>query len=290
MGTSGRTSTLGAGEVVAGSRRVGSIELPGPVRGNDRRFDQQVLRRLRAIPALEAPRRPKRAAAGEHPVAACPEAAAHVRWHRRAERTRQRLDQHRSRLRAEGVGLVEDFRAIQSLLTDWEYLSGWRLTPRGERLRFVYNELDLLLTESVERGLLWSLGPEELAAFASCFVYEPRGEQAVAVRWPTADLEERFERLAALSDTLVAAERRLRLPPSRRPDPGFVESAYAWAGAHELSELPPSALAPGDFVRVSRQLVDLLRQLRDTFPELRDDARAAIACIDRGVVAAQGVA
>jgi superfamily II RNA helicase len=48
-------------------------------------------------------------------------------------------------------------------------------------------------------------------------------------------------------------------------------------------------MAPGDFVRVSRQLADLLRQLRDAAPEMRDDADAALQAIDRGVVAAQGV-
>jgi hypothetical protein len=36
-------------------------------------------------------------------------------------------------------------------------------------------------------------------------------------------------------------------------------------------------------------LVDLLRQLRDVFPELESDCRAALNAIDRGVVAAQGV-
>jgi superfamily II RNA helicase len=48
-------------------------------------------------------------------------------------------------------------------------------------------------------------------------------------------------------------------------------------------------MAPGDFVRVSRQLADLLRQLRDAAPELRDETAAALRAVDRGVVAAQGV-
>jgi superfamily II RNA helicase len=48
-------------------------------------------------------------------------------------------------------------------------------------------------------------------------------------------------------------------------------------------------MAPGDFVRVSRQLVDLIRQLRDAAPGSRDEAVAALKAIDRGVVAAQGV-
>ena len=41
-------------------------------------------------------------------------------------------------------------------------------------------------------------------------------------------------------------------------------------------------------MRNMRQLLDLLRQLRDAYPELSDTARAAIKVIDRGVVAAGG--
>jgi superfamily II RNA helicase len=48
-------------------------------------------------------------------------------------------------------------------------------------------------------------------------------------------------------------------------------------------------MAPGDFVRVSRQLTDVLRQLRDAVDELSDDAAATLAMVDRGVVAAQGI-
>jgi superfamily II RNA helicase len=57
----------------------------------------------------------------------------------------------------------------------------------------------------------------------------------------------------------------------------------------DFDDLPTKGMAPGDFVRVSRQLVDLVRQLRDAAPGLREEAVAALKAIDRGVVAAQGV-
>jgi superfamily II RNA helicase len=40
--------------------------------------------------------------------------------------------------------------------------------------------MDLLLTESLEQGVFWSLTPAEMAAVASFFVYEPRGDQETA--------------------------------------------------------------------------------------------------------------
>jgi superfamily II RNA helicase len=80
-----------------------------------------------------------------------------------------------------------------------------------------------------------------------------------------------------------------KLTPTRRPDPGFGQLAFQWASGVDFDDLATKGMAPGDFVRVSRQLVDLIRQLRDSVPELRETAVAALKTIDRGVVAAQGV-
>jgi len=44
----------------------------------------------------------------------------------------------------------------------------------------------------------------------------------------------------------------------------------------------------GDFVRNCRQLIDLLRQMSDAAPDLRPAVAAALAALDRGVVAASG--
>jgi ATP-dependent RNA helicase HelY len=148
--------------------------------------------------------------------------------------------------------------------------------------------MDLLLTESLEQGVFWSLTPPEMAAVASLFVYEPRGDQESAPEWPTAAVAERNDRVLELWESQTDAERRHRLSPSRRPDGGFAKAAYRWASMAELEDLDYGALAAGDFVRVSRQLVDLLQQIRDAFPELAGDARATLAVVDRGVVAAQG--
>lgn len=291
MSTSGRTVNLGAREFVAGSERIGTIELPpGNDRTGGRRFQQDLLRRLRRIPDAPLPSGSEETEV-RHPVAGCPRAEQHVTWARRAERTRRRIVELRDRLRSEGVGLVEEFRAIERLLEGWGYLDGWSLTGRGRRLRFVYNELDLLLTEALERGLFWSLQPAELAALASCFVYEPRTDQPSEIVWPTATLAGRWADIELLAKELERAERDARLPLTRRPDPGFVELAFRWASAGDLEELPHRAgIAAGDFVRISRQLVDLVRQLRDVAPEIADEARTALRAIDRGVVAAQGVA
>lgn len=288
LSTSGKVSTIGYKQITDASRRAGSIELPVPFKPRDRRFIQDTLRKLRTVQSRPRDRSP-RPHTVDHPVAACPDAPAHLAALRKANRLRRRLEQHRTLMRESGHGLVEEFHSIHALLDDLDYTDGWALRPRGERLRRIYNEMDLLITEVIERGLLYDLGPLELASLVSVFVYEPRTDQESAPDWPTPALHESWEAVSELWEDLIRLERHHRLTPTRRPDPGFGMLAFDWAGGKSFDDLPAHGMAAGDFVRVSRQLADLLRQIRDAAGELSENASRALSAIDRGVVAAQGV-
>jgi ATP-dependent RNA helicase HelY len=289
LSTSGRVSTIGDRQIPDGSGRVAFLDLPTPFRPRDRRFISQTLRMLRRVPPRDGGRSVQSQASVDHPVAECPDAASHLAALREARRLRTQLTQQRAMRRSVGIGLVEEFEAIQILLTDLGYMEGWNLTPRGSRLRSVYNEVDLLVTEALERGILYGLTPSELAALGSVFVYESRSDQVSAPDWPTDELERRWSDIEMLWEELNSLENQHRLSPMRRPDPGFGHVAYQWADGASLDDLTARTVTPGDFVRVSRQLTDLLRQLRDAAPEIAEDASVVLRAIDRGVVAAQGV-
>jgi ATP-dependent RNA helicase HelY len=296
LSTSGRVIPIGPKDLPPQSTKAATLELPKPFAPRDRRFQQDALRLMRRLPPA-APATKSGAARQvvdprprtQHPVAGCPDLDSHLRAARRSQRTRKQIDQLTADLRQSGVGLVEDFQSIIGLLEDFGYLSGWKLTDRGNRLRFIYNELDLLLAEALERGMFWNLSVPELVALASGFVYEPRTDERLIPVWPTVVLADRWADLERLWEELALRERAARLPPTRRPDPGFAVLAYEWAEGSELDDLASLRLQPGDFVRVSRQLVDLLKQLRDVSPELAEEARGALNAVDRGVVAAMGV-
>jgi ATP-dependent RNA helicase HelY len=289
LSTSGRVSTLGHRDIIHGSRVVGEIDLPGQIRPRDRRFVEETRKRLRRLPALREGKSKRTAQMVDHPVAACPDAHSHVEAARKAERLRRKLDERRNAARAEGFGLIEEFRSIRGLLDELGYLDGWSLTGRGERLRGIYNESDLLVAEAIDNGIFHALSPVELASLLSVFVYEPRSDAPSVAIWPTARLAEAWNDLEALWKDLHERESKLRLTPTARPDPGFGVLSHQWASGVAFEDLNARGMAPGDFVRVSRQLTDLLRQVRDVAPELADEAREALRSVDRGIVAAQGV-
>jgi ATP-dependent RNA helicase HelY len=267
---------------------VGSLPLPDPVRARDSGYQRSIAVRLRSWSPAEGTRPVDFATAGnDDPVAACPRLIEHLGWVRRAEKGERDLRRLRRRLDRSDAGTVARFHGTLGLLEEWGYTAGWSLTERGDHLRFVYNERDLLLAESIEQGDFDGLPPAELAALASLFTYEARAQDA-AGGWPTERVRARGEAVLSLAGRLNVAERRHHLPETRGPDEGFAAVAHAWAAGVELEDLFDDDLVAGDFVRNCRQLLDLLRQLRDGFPRLGSAAAAAIRAIDRGVVAAGG--
>lgn len=267
---------------------VGTVELPEPVRTRDRAYRRAVVDRVKAWqpPPDEEPLRFTDSADGS-PVATCPELAEHLAWARRAERVERELRRLESRGSAGDTPLVEQFRAVRKLLERWKYVRGWELTHRGDRLRFIYNELDLLLAEAIHRRVFAGLAPHDLAALASMFTYQPRAADPEG-GWPSAATAEAGNRVFEIRKELNREELDLGLPETRVPEAGFAERAHAWTLGLDLEDLFEEEAAAGDFVRNCRQLLDVLRQLRDGFPELREAAAEAIRSIDRGIVAAGG--
>ncbi len=223
----------------------------------------------------------------DHPVATCPDLDTHLRWVRRAAGVEREIARLRRRLGRASHDLVEVFSSLLRLLAERGYVSGWTLTDKGERLRFLYNELDLLLAESLEAGLFADLEYADFAALATLFTFEARLSD-VAKEAPTAEMAEREDAIHDLAVELNGEQRRRGLPETRIPDGGFAATVHDWASGATLDDLFDEEAAAGDFVRNCRQLLDLLRQIRDGYPSLAGVAREAIEAVDRGVVAVGG--
>ena len=161
------------------------------------------------------------------------------------------------------------------------------MTPTGERLRRLYNELDLLLADTLAQEIMRDLDAPKFAAIASIFTYETRGgdvPQPPQASFAQVPIEGIFE----LWENLVDIEEQEGVTPTREPDVGLVDIIYGWASGLGLDEIfDDEDLRAGDFVRAARQLLDLLRQIRDGYPVYRSVATQAIAAIDRGIVASE---
>ncbi|MCB2223030.1 MAG: DEAD/DEAH box helicase [Actinobacteria bacterium] len=269
---------------------VGRITLDAPFRPRDAAYRHRLAERLRAWRPDGPARRPHLTDDDPDGAAGCPDAASHLAAAREARRLAKRVERDERRLAGASGGMVPRFHAILGLLGEWGYVRDWRLTARGSRLRAVYNELDLVLTEALDDGLFDGLDAAEFAALGSVFTFEPRSRDEDETGLPTPEVDARAARVRALWERLRADEARLGLPVTRAPEAGFAAIAYRWAAGETLEDLfGDDAFGVGDFVRNCRQLIDLLRQIGEAAPGLSDSARASVRLLDRGVVAAVGV-
>jgi ATP-dependent RNA helicase HelY len=294
-----RVLHLGAADFDEPPEVLATVSLPSPFAPKSSAFQKAVSQALHRVD-VRPPRASRRARRGrgggaehpghDHPVASCPDRDEHLRAARRADRLQAEVDATRRRIAGRHETLARAFERILELLEAWGHLDGWRLTARGEQLVRIYHECDLLIAECLDEGLLDGLDPPALAGLVSTFTYEHRSSTPPPEPWfPSRELAHRFDRIDRLAIELNEDERRQRLPPTRRPDPGFLPLAHAWAAGDRLDHvLEDEDLSGGDFVRNAKQLLDLLRQVADatSVRGTADAARRAAEEIFRGVVAA----
>ncbi|MBV9660217.1 MAG: DEAD/DEAH box helicase, partial [Acidimicrobiales bacterium] len=207
-------------------------------------------------------------AAEQHPVASCPDARAHLRALDRADRLARDVERLQRRVKGRLESLARQFDRVLRVLEAWGYVDGWSLTDRGARLARIYHESDLLIAECLEQGLLDGLSEAEMAGAVSFFTYESRTPQEGDGWFPTPRLRRRWVAMMQLFGELTAAEDDAGLPLTRSPDPSFAGLASAWAAGEELADvIEDEEMSGGDFVRNTKQLIDLLRQVGDTAPD-----------------------
>ena len=97
---------------------------------------------------------------------------------------------------------------------------------------------------------------------------------------PTKGVRAVADQMGRLAADLHQLERDHRLKTLRPLDFGFAQTVWEWASGAELDDVLAAAeIAPGDFVRSVKQVIDALGQIADAAAthELRETACAASA-------------
>jgi ATP-dependent RNA helicase HelY len=229
--------------------------------------------------------------AGAHPCHSCPDRAKHERWAVRASKLERDIAGLERRIRQRTETLGRQFDRVVSVLQDLGYVEAFSLTDKGERLRRIYSEGDILVAESLVRGLFDGLSPSEMAALCSTVVYESRERTPSRVDLPTARVRERYRSLSQLWAHVHQVEESHQVLLCRELEAGFVPTVFDWAEGKPLEDvLAVSGMPAGDFVRNCKQLLDLLRQVEEVAgPEVAETAGAAHRAVNRSVVSYTGV-
>jgi ATP-dependent RNA helicase HelY len=284
---SGAKKILQTRSLPSGSVVVGQINVPEPVRPSDRAYRNEIADKLETFTPFDEPV-PLFARMGEGSVASCPDIDTHLSWIGRAEKAQRDVARLQRRVKRRDTDTITaEFDRLRRVLSRKGYTKDWALTPSGEKLRRLYNELDLLLADTLAQEVMSDMDAAMFAAIASIFTYETRGGDVPQP--PQAPFAEKpVARILELWENLTDIEQQEGVSPTREPDVGLVDVIYGWATGLGLDEIfNDEDLRAGDFVRAARQLLDLLRQIRDGYPAHRAVASEAIAAIDRGIVASE---
>lgn len=255
------------------------------------------------------------AALRKHPCHSCSDREEHARWGERWWKLKRETDQLKAKIDRRTGSIAKRFDRVCGVLFELGHLQAadadkvpttepieeefyaeeFLVTERGQRLRRIYGERDLFTEILMERGVLAQLSPEELAAFSTLLVYQAKREDEGAMpQMPTKGLSRAVRSGLEIHNELDTIEKRHHLEPTDAPELGLSVPMYHWASGASLREaLDESPLAAGDFVRWTKQCVDVLDQLAavpTATAKFADRCQTAVDLIARGVVAYSSVA
>ena len=228
-----------------------------------------------------------------HACHGCNDREEHVRWHERIHSTKREIEKLESRVASRTSSIANEFDRVCDVLTELKYLEvspdGHIVTDAGAILGRIYGELDLLTAECLRSGIWRDLSAEQLGSAVSTLVFESRrDDDRDTQNIPEGSLGIALTEMVYKWGQLKDIETQHRMDSLRDMDPGFVWVTLKWARGQSIAKvLKSTELQPGDFVRWSKQVIDLLGQvsLASEDMQLATTARSASDLINRGIVA-----
>jgi ATP-dependent RNA helicase HelY len=226
-----------------------------------------------------------RRAMRSHACHSCNDREVHARFAERADRILRESQGLRARVENRTHVIAKTFDRICDVLTHLGYIEGEKPLPQGKILAKIYAESDLLLTETIRAGILDNLSAPELLAVASSMIFQSRSRDDYAPKMPHQNVTNALSEIIRIWAKLEEIENEFDVKTQKEPDFGFAYISYRWAQGNSLtSVLKGSDMSVGDFVRSTKQLMDLLMQIAGASEQLRPVCREGIKRLDRGVV------
>lgn len=234
-----------------------------------------------------------RKALRSHPCHGCNDRDDHARWHERLYSADREIRKLENRVEQRTSSIAREFDRVCEVLTHFGYLKkiedGHEVTPDGHMLGRIYCERDLLAAECIKQGLWSSLEPDELAGIASMLVFDSRrDDEEETISLPEGAFADVVEATVRVWGTIKDVEAQFRTDYTPEIDVNFVWPMLRWARGQVITKvLRNSEQAPGDFVRWTKQVIDIVNQigLATDDDNLSRTARKTTSSLERGIVA-----
>lgn len=228
----------------------------------------------------------------QHPCHNCHDRENHARWGERWHKLYRETEAVINQIEGRTNQVAKTFDRICELLVELSYIrkSGddFTVLESGKMLGRIYGDRDLLVAESLRAGIWSDLDAPGLAAMAAALVYEARrDDDAFQVKMPRGNFVDALQATEDRWHELELLLRQHKLPATSQLEVALCLPIHRWASGAKLdSVLQQADLLPGDFIRWTKQIVDLLDQLaQHAEPAIAQTAREAVDKVKRGIVA-----
>ncbi len=289
-----KVSRISPADCLTGIENLGRIKVPGGTGHKNSRdkgiwinaYKASGLKVRNTSPESEEKVLELRSRMRAHPCHDCPDRDEHARIMERVTRMDREIEDLKGKIEGRTNVIPRTFDRLCAVLNELGYLKGEEVTEQGQMLAKIYSDSDLVLAESIRSGMLDGLTARELAAVLSIFVFESRSDEPHRNLAKSEAVVNTIRKIDKLWFEIKYLEQRNHLQTMRDLDGGAAASIYAWASGQELAEtLELAELPAGDFVRIVKQLIDLLTQISEASTTLRTKSREAIGLLRRGVIA-----
>jgi len=227
-----------------------------------------------------------------HACHQCTDREAHARWGERYQKLNKEIETALSSLESRTGQVAKVFERICDLLTDLEYLEEkegeLEVSKAGIQLSKIYGERDLLIAQCLKNGVWRNLDPAGMATMAACLVYEGRGEESeIEPKLPRGVFQEALAATEAIQEELYELQTTYRLPKEQKLQLDIAWGVYRWTTGAKLQDaLKLTGLLAGDFIRWSKQIIDILDQVSvSADAQVAETSYRAIDLVKRGIVA-----
>lgn len=184
------------------------------------------------------------------------------RWQERARKMRKQIERARRRIEQASSNIAQTFDVIITALNTLGYLKGEIVNEWGFALSQLFGERDLLVAECLRSNAWRGITAPGLAALSCALVYEPRRDDEDEPRLPSGAFQTCYLRTLSVWNDLDTVSSRIALGGAQKPHAGLAFAMQGWASGWTLQKtLDHAGLSAGDFVRWSKQTIDLLDQI-----------------------------
>jgi ATP-dependent RNA helicase HelY len=187
----------------------------------------------------------------------------------RLDQERRGLEERLSReIEAEADRIRGVIRGIRNVMHTFGYLHRGYPTPKADMLAAVFDNDGLILCELVDRGVLESLPPADLAEVFSWFSFDRDFRNSNRFVLPDRLVLAR-RRIEDVEHAVLSEERAEGLDVSEGHNPSFYGAARAWCGGSTMADISDTIdLSEGDLVLTFNKTIDLMRQVREMLADV----------------------